>query len=142
MKGLPSQKDTGMAFLDIVRLAKRDLDTHLHTLQQLAAHIKLLIDAPENLWRLIERKKYFPATWLFLLVRVVHKTLVRVNEDEEGIWRRQGVDVLVSPELLIRRKGFDNWLLVRISSNSAPVGYRISISVPNNSQSDAILTRF
>ncbi|KAF8632950.1 hypothetical protein AX15_001554 [Amanita polypyramis BW_CC] len=88
LKGLPSQKDT---------------DTHLHTLQQLAAHIKLLIDAPENLWRLIERKKYFPATWLFLLVRVVHRALIRDNEDEEGIWRCQGVDVLSEFPLIQRQ---------------------------------------
>ncbi|KAK2461556.1 hypothetical protein APHAL10511_006019 [Amanita phalloides] len=78
LKGLPSQKDT---------------DTYLHTLQQLAAHVKLLIDAPENLWRLIERKKYFPASWLFLLVRVVHRALVRDDEQQGGVWQRQGVDV-------------------------------------------------
>ena len=72
------------------------VDAHLHTLQQLAAHVKLLIDAPENLWRLIERKKYFSATWLFLLVRVVHRALVRDNEQEEGVWRGQGIDVPVS----------------------------------------------
>ncbi|KAG5735666.1 Conserved oligomeric Golgi complex subunit 1, partial [Termitomyces sp. T112] len=38
-------------------------DAHLHTLQLLSAHIKLLLDAPEHLWRLIERKKYFQAAW-------------------------------------------------------------------------------
>ncbi|KAF8347098.1 Vps51/Vps67 domain-containing protein [Amanita rubescens] len=77
LKGLPSQRDT---------------DVHLHALQQLAAHVKLLIDAPENLWRLIERKKYFPATWLFLLVRVVHRALLRDNEPE-GAWQHRGIDV-------------------------------------------------
>ena len=71
------------------------LDVHLHALQQLAAHVKLLIDAPENLWRLIERKKYFPATWLFLLVRVVHRALLRDTE-REGIWQHRGIDVPVS----------------------------------------------
>ncbi|KAF8203821.1 hypothetical protein BJ912DRAFT_1018517 [Pholiota molesta] len=42
-------------------------DRHLVTLQVLSAHMKLLLDAPEHLWRLIERKKYFEAAWLFLL---------------------------------------------------------------------------
>ncbi|KAF8723850.1 hypothetical protein AX14_009076 [Amanita brunnescens Koide BX004] len=68
------------------------VDAHLHTLQQLAAHVKLLIDAPENLWRLIERKKYFSATWLFLLVRVVHRALVR-DDEQDSAWRGQGIDV-------------------------------------------------
>ncbi|KAG6897112.1 hypothetical protein C0992_003966 [Termitomyces sp. T32_za158] len=68
-------------------------DEHLHTLQLLSAHIKLLLDAPEHLWRLIERKKYFPAAWLFLLARVVHRALVR--EDEQDVtWSSQGVNVL------------------------------------------------
>ncbi|KNZ76990.1 Conserved oligomeric Golgi complex subunit 1 [Termitomyces sp. J132] len=68
-------------------------DAHLHTLQLLSAHIKLLLDAPEHLWRLIERKKYFQAAWLFLLARVVHRALVR--EDEQDVtWSSQGIDVL------------------------------------------------
>lgn len=59
--------------------------------------MKLLLDAPEHLWRLIERKKYYPAAWLFLLARVVHRALVRDDDDqEEGTWSCQGVEVLVS----------------------------------------------
>lgn len=59
--------------------------------------MKLLLDAPEHLWRLIERKKYYPAAWLFLLARVVHRALVRDDDDqEEGTWSCQGVDVQVS----------------------------------------------
>ncbi|TRM66104.1 hypothetical protein BD626DRAFT_546460 [Schizophyllum amplum] len=58
-------------------------DDDLHTLQQLSAHLKLLLDAPEHLWRLIERKKYFAAAWLFLLSRVVHQALLQNDEDEE-----------------------------------------------------------
>nr|BAH22605.1 hypothetical protein UP8 [Pholiota nameko] len=45
-------------------------DRHLVALQVLSAHMKLLLDAPEHLWRLIERKKYLQAAWLFLLSRV------------------------------------------------------------------------
>ncbi|KAF7979429.1 hypothetical protein HWV62_42566 [Athelia sp. TMB] len=68
-------------------------DAHLQTLQLLSAHIKLLLDAPEHLWRLIERKKYFQAAWLFLLARVVHRALVREDHDDDG-WGNQGIDVM------------------------------------------------
>lgn len=71
-------------------------DIHLHTLQLLSAHIKLLLDTPEHLWRLIERKKYFQATWLFLLARVVHRALVRDDDQDEESWGNQGIDVIVS----------------------------------------------
>ncbi|KAF8922040.1 hypothetical protein CPB85DRAFT_18175 [Mucidula mucida] len=62
-------------------------DTHLHTLQLLSAHIKLLLDAPEHLWRLIERKKYFAAAWLYLLSDVVYRAL----RHEEETWAEQGI---------------------------------------------------
>jgi hypothetical protein len=55
----------------------------------------LLLDAPEHLWRLIERKKYFHAAWLFLLARVVHRALVRNDEQDEETWSSQGLAVLV-----------------------------------------------
>ncbi|RDB29071.1 Conserved oligomeric Golgi complex subunit 1 [Hypsizygus marmoreus] len=78
-------------------------DSHLHTLQLLSAHVKLLLDAPEHLWRLIERKKYLPAAWLFLLARVVHRALVREDEQDEGAWSRQGVVVLEEFPLIQRQ---------------------------------------
>jgi hypothetical protein len=62
----------------------------------LSAHIKLLLDAPEHLWRLIERKKYFQAGWLFLLARVVHRALVRDDDQDEENWANQGIDITVS----------------------------------------------
>ena len=71
--------------------------------------MKLLLDAPEHLWRLLERNKYFPAAWLFLLARVVHRALVRDDDDqEETSWMRQGVDIMVCtlrplPFLLLTR---------------------------------------
>ncbi|GLB35902.1 putative vps51/Vps67 [Lyophyllum shimeji] len=80
-----------------------DNDAHLHTLQLLSAHMKLLLDAPEHLWRLIERKKYLPAAWLFLLARVVHRALVRDDEQDEGTWSSQGVDVLEEFPLVQRQ---------------------------------------
>lgn len=70
------------------------LDRHLYTLQVLSAHLKILLDAPEHLWRLIERKKYLPAAWLFLLARVVYQGLRNDDTDEQS-WINEGIDVLV-----------------------------------------------
>lgn len=78
-------------------------DRHLHALQILAAHMKLLLDAPEHLWRLIERKKFFPAAWLFLLARVIHHALVRSDEQDDETWKSQGVDVLAEFPLIQRQ---------------------------------------
>ncbi|KAF9270600.1 Vps51/Vps67 domain-containing protein [Marasmius fiardii PR-910] len=69
-------------------------DTNLSSLQVLSAHIKLLLDAPEHLWRLMEKKRYFTAAWLYLLSRVVHRALIREDEREEETWVGQGIDVL------------------------------------------------
>ncbi|KAF8167632.1 hypothetical protein B0H34DRAFT_24536 [Crassisporium funariophilum] len=78
-------------------------DRHLYTLQVLSAHMKLLLDAPEHLWRLIERKKYLPAAWLFLLARVVHRALVHNDDDDEQQWISEGVDVLIEFPLVQRQ---------------------------------------
>ena len=82
------------------------LDRRLRTLHVLSAHIKLLLDAPEHLWRLIERKKYLPAAWLFLLAGVVYRALVRSDEHDEETWNSLGVDVLVGYSSLSRQ--YDN----------------------------------
>ncbi|KAE9400616.1 hypothetical protein BT96DRAFT_819083 [Gymnopus androsaceus JB14] len=81
---------------------KTNEDIHLQALQILAAHIKLLLDVPEHLWRMLEKKKYFPAAWLYLLSRVVHRALVREDQDEEA-WQSQGIDVLESFPLVQRQ---------------------------------------
>jgi len=74
----------------------RELDTQLRILQSVAAHMKLLLDTPEHIWRLLEKKKYLHAGWLFLLARIIYQALVRMDtEDEEDDWRAQGIDVLV-----------------------------------------------
>ena len=70
------------------------VDAHLQTLQLLSAHVKLLLDTPEHLWRLIESKQYYTAAWLFLLARVVHRALISDDEDEQT-WQSQGLNVLV-----------------------------------------------
>ncbi|KAI0803332.1 hypothetical protein BC629DRAFT_1283940 [Irpex lacteus] len=68
-------------------------DEHLQTLQSLAAHLKLLLDAPEHLWRFMERKLYLHAAWLFLLSRVVHRSLLRGEEDDDVTWHALGIDI-------------------------------------------------
>ncbi|KAH7886120.1 hypothetical protein F5I97DRAFT_1809356 [Phlebopus sp. FC_14] len=78
-------------------------DVHLRTLQVLSAHVKLLLDAPEHLWRLIEREKYFQAAWLFLLARVVHRALIRDDAQDEESWMNQGIDVLEQFPLIQRQ---------------------------------------
>ncbi|KAF9486293.1 hypothetical protein BDN70DRAFT_869769 [Pholiota conissans] len=78
-------------------------DRHLVSLQVLSAHMKLLLDAPEHLWRLIERKQYFQAAWLFLLSRVVHRALVHQDENDEQSWVSEGVDVLTEFPLVQRQ---------------------------------------
>ena len=79
------------------------LDRHLYTLQVLSAHMKILLDAPEHLWRLIERKKYLPAAWLFLLARVVYQALRNDDTDEQS-WISEGIDVLVRFTVEFKRK--------------------------------------
>ncbi|KAH6916980.1 hypothetical protein BKA70DRAFT_1091376 [Coprinopsis sp. MPI-PUGE-AT-0042] len=78
-------------------------DRHLHALQTLSAHLKVLLDAPEHLWRLIERKRYLSAAWLFLFIRVVHRGLVHQDDDEEESWLRVGIDVPIDFPLVQRQ---------------------------------------
>ena len=65
-------------------------------LQSLAAHMKLLLDAPEHLWRLLERKLYLYAAWLFLVSRVVHRSLSRNSDDDDTPWTASGMNISVS----------------------------------------------
>ena len=69
-------------------------DEHLQRLQSLAAHLKLLLDAPEHLWRFMERKLYLHAAWLLLLSRVVHRSLLR-DDEEDAAWLGLGIDISV-----------------------------------------------
>lgn len=64
-------------------------------LQQLSAHIKLLLDTPEHLWRMMEKRQYYTAAWLFLLARVVHRALLEDGEDEEESWGSYDIQVAV-----------------------------------------------
>ena len=85
-------------------------DVQLKTLQSLAAHMKLLLDCPEQFWKLLEARKYLDAAWLFLVARVVHHSLV--DEDEDDVWTDQGIDILKQFPLVQRQwdaiNGFRN----------------------------------
>ena len=63
------------------------LDSRSQMLQSLAARLQLLSDAPEQLFRLLERRQYLHATFLFLLARVVYRTMVQ--EARHGSGRRK-----------------------------------------------------
>ena len=78
-------------------LTRPSEDMHLQSMQSLAAHLKLLLDSPEHLWRLLEKKMFLHAAWLFLLSRVVHRSLSRhgADEDDEG-WAALGIDISAS----------------------------------------------
>ncbi|TBU34734.1 hypothetical protein BD311DRAFT_802305 [Dichomitus squalens] len=76
-------------------------DKHLQALQSLSAHVKLLLDAPEHLWRLMEKRSYLNAAWLFLLARVVYRALSQ--EDDDQSWHSYGVDVMEQMPLVQRQ---------------------------------------
>jgi hypothetical protein len=57
--------------------------------------MKLLLDAPEHLWRLIERREYYRATWLFLLSRGVHRALAHDDATEGASWETKGISIAV-----------------------------------------------
>ncbi|KAF5323366.1 hypothetical protein D9611_005665 [Ephemerocybe angulata] len=78
-------------------------DRHLQSLQLLSAHVKVLLDAPEHLWRLIERKNYLSAGWLFLFTRVVHRALAQQDDQDEDSWSKVGIDVLAEFPLVQRQ---------------------------------------
>lgn len=116
-------------------------DRHLYTLQVLSAHMKLLLDAPEHLWRLIERKKYLQAAWLFLLARVVHKSLIRNEEQDEQSWVNEGINVLVSQIRHAQSFVFSSSSIGRISISTTTMGSSLTIPIPDHSQIYSILAR-
>ena len=67
----------------------------MRILQSVAAHVKLLLDTPEHIWRLLERKRYLHAGWLFLLARIVYQELVRDGAEDEDDWTAHEINMLV-----------------------------------------------
>lgn len=54
----------------------------LGNLLPLASQTKLLLDAPETLWRFLEHHQFLQAAWLFCLGRVVHQEVGESARDE------------------------------------------------------------
>ncbi|CAE6418759.1 unnamed protein product [Rhizoctonia solani] len=85
------------------KATKAQEDAHLKILQTLSAHLKLLLDSPEHLWRWLEKRQFLHAAWLFLLARTVYRKLSKSDdeesEEEEAAsgdisWSRHGIDVM------------------------------------------------
>ncbi|CUA70290.1 Rootletin [Rhizoctonia solani] len=86
------------------KTTKAQEDAHLKTLQMLSAHLKLLLDSPEHLWRWLEKKQFLHAAWLFLLARTVYRKLSKSPDEEDSEeeeagsgdinWSRHGIDVM------------------------------------------------
>ncbi|CAE6487218.1 unnamed protein product [Rhizoctonia solani] len=86
------------------KTTKAQEDAHLKTLQMLSAHLKLLLDSPEHLWRWLEKKQFLHAAWLFLLARTVYRKLSKSPDEEESEeeeaasgdinWSRHGIDIM------------------------------------------------
>lgn len=103
-------------------------ESDLSVLQSLSAHLKLLLDAPEQLWRLLERHNYLHAAWLFLISRVVYRSLMRDESkdeyDSDVSWEKSGIDVSVSIlDLLALNKNLRMSLSGTIPSCPATVGH-------------------
>ena len=116
------------------------LDAMLLALQSLAAHLKLLLDTPEHLWRFLERKRFLHGAWLFLLARVIHRSLMDESADEGRTWVDYGIHVEV--ESMFTSFLCDLTLFVgKISSRAASMGDCISVQVANITQGHLIPPR-
>jgi hypothetical protein len=101
--------------------------------------MKLLLDAPEHLWRLIERREYYRATWLFLLSRGVHRALTHDDATEGSKLGHEGYinhGILVT---LQRRLGLQLTVFIgSVSSRTTAVGNGCPVQAADISQSDTI----
>ncbi|CAL1695010.1 unnamed protein product [Somion occarium] len=105
-------------------------DAHLQVLQALSAHMKLLLDTPEHLWRLMERKLYLHAAWLFLLCRVVHRALLRDDADDDTGWNVYGLNIAEQFPLVQRQ-----WDVV--SQFRTQITHKATLSLRENTPSPA-----
>jgi len=70
---------------------------HLQILQLLSAHIKFTLDAPNILATHRAERSISKQLGFFLLARVVHRALVRDDDQDEENWSNQGIDAMASP---------------------------------------------
>jgi hypothetical protein len=108
----------------------------LRILQSVAAHVKLLLDTPEHIWRLLEKKKYLHAGWLFLLARIVYQELVRDGVEDEDDWATHNINMSVRGLVygLIAVNAHD--IPGSIPSRSTAVGRRRTAEGADHLQSD------
>ncbi|KAG8908508.1 hypothetical protein FRB99_005867 [Tulasnella sp. 403] len=140
-RGRSSLQGKDVPLLDMDE-ANESADSQLSTLQSLAAHLKLLLDTPEQLWRLLERKRYLQAAWLYLLARVVHRALTDEDEDDEErevAWTKEGIRVAALG--LITNK--DQFPLIQrqwdtISSFRSQISYRAGQSLRDHPSSPPV----
>jgi hypothetical protein len=101
--------------------------------------MKLLLDTPEHIWRLLEKKKYLHAGWLFLLARIIYQALVRDDNEDEDDWIAHGIIFPVCRSLLwLTGVSVDDVPPGAIPSRSASVGHRRAVTGTNHVQSDSI----
>ncbi len=91
----PQSQQLGKNSVILLHQLNMCLDSTLQAFQSIASHLKLLLDAPEHIWRLLERKAFLEAAWLFLLCRLVHRALVSDEAHLQDSFGQGGNKVLV-----------------------------------------------
>jgi hypothetical protein len=109
-------------------------------MQSLSAHIRLLLDTPEHLWRLLEQKKFLHASWLFLLARVVHRSLANNDADDDDGLHTQGLDILVHTHLWHYETALTSFAGA-ISYRSEAMGHNSSVQISDHSQGHLVPAR-
>ncbi|KAI0257190.1 hypothetical protein BJV78DRAFT_1277757 [Lactifluus subvellereus] len=103
-------------------------DSQLRILQSVAAHMKLLLDTPEHIWRLLEKKKYLHAGWLFLLARIIYQALVREDTEDENDWTAHGI--VVPEQFPLVQRQWDT-----VSQLRAQITYKATLSLRDSNAS-------
>jgi hypothetical protein len=100
--------------------------------------MKLLLDCPEQFWKLLEARQYLDAAWLFLVARVVHHSLV--DEEEDAVWTDQGIDVLGQFPLVQRQWNAINGFRNQISHRAVQsLREEMTVQVRSDDNNDAML---
>ena len=102
--------------------------------------MKLLLDAPEHLWRLIERKEYYRATWLFLLSRGVHRALTHDDATEGSSWDTKGILIMVCQHPFAEPEPRLTTSIGPVSSCATTVGNCRPVQTSDFSQGNLIAT--
>ena len=109
----------------------------MRILQSVAAHVKLLLDTPEHIWRLLEKKKYLHAGWLFLLARIVYQELVRDGAEDDDEWSAHSINMVVRGLVYGLTSQYSRDIPGAIPSRSAAVGRCRTAEGADHVQSDS-----